>query len=1417
MRTRPRSIFPAFRHLILVLAGILHFAPEAVAEQANIAQCLRPSAGTGHPCRSNNPFTAGAHEPTINSGAGNPVNLATGNKYQETVDLPLRHDGLLVMRSYNAMDPADRGLGVGWRHNFDIDLQRTPDGLLITQADGSRILFGERTGKTVPAAVPAHGRLEVSQSGWIWHWPDGSTITFDRQGLLTGLNVGGHHLQIQRYSRASVFADRIRQVTSDAGHALVFHYTQDVRIRARVRLTRIDTPQGPIRYRYDIPAGRLVSAAMDDNRQTLYLYEAAYQAGNPYKLTGMAIVPRDNGNEGNNIPAATAPVLSIPALRATIPTLAGRSALVANMSAPLPQSYRLRTWQYDQSGKVIRAVLHDQPAGPGTLFFSYDAAGVHRSITRVTDGNGQRTRFVWRRIQGRYLLESVKGHGCIGCAAPGLQAAYDEQGRLSYINGLYIARHANGTPARLSQPKGFWPGLQLHYDLQGRGIFWSSTLTGGQRIQYNNKGQPVTQTFANGVRWSYEYDAQQRLRTLLESTTAGPPTDQDPSRKASAAATTSLHYTEDGGFTLTHANETQVHAINRANGALRTSISRPRSIDNPYRVSYEDMILRRPQTGLEIQLLPEGGRLLYTYTPRQQLRSIVWEDAKQRQHPIVHITAAGEATFGNQIRMQYRQDASGHQQLHLVAPTGPTSRPILGLERLVGRSGRILKEDYYYPAVASAMRRYYFYGRQQRLAGMTEQHYRYANGQLSRTPVISGKRRVWYAWDHSGAGIARFDGHRTQRSHIRRDASGLPMQVDHLDTRYGVNRRLKVVYRQGRPIQQNLHNGQGLRIARRDQQAFTHFYYQNNRVIGHWSVPAGAPLRAPSNGAISRRYIYAGPIAVAFIDYARPAAFSDRSQPLLAQPTDVSVHSALRHLLSDRSVGTLHFIHTDTLGLPLVVTDGQARPVWLARPEPEGKMTPLIARVQLPLRYPGQYEDEATGWFDNIYRTYDPAFGHYLEPDPIGPVPGTDPLGYAAAQPRRYVDPLGLLLFAFDGTRDMGSDTNSNVYKLQKLYDSGPVHYIGGPGTSDGLYAFAEPMVYGAANPLQSPYVMGPLGVLLRPVDAMAAESVAGIVRTQMHRLIDSLLSDAPSLRNVNGHIPIDVIGFSRGAAAARIFANQILQQTQDGLFSARIHTPFANNGQTPNAFMTVSACLDLRFMGLFDTVTQLGVLGSNNAAYNYQVSPAWQWVAHAVALNEYNNIFPLTSIGDRGHQNFHEVGFMGNHSDMGGAIQSADTTDVANASGLPGDLGNVVLQWMYQQGRAAGVSWRPLPPSALRIRNPLVHNNLMHYQWQDPARESLKRDREMEGADRTSIRQHQSASVGRARRMQVEQFIERDLPQTRPLTIADLFYGNMMAVPPGKEKALISQPIVGRADIQAYARWLRETTGFELQTGQVW
>src|SRR5699024_4238213 len=95
--------------------------------------------------------------------------------------------------------------------------------------------------------------------------------------------------------------------------------------------------------------------------------------------------------------------------------------------------------------------------------------------------------------------------------------------------------------------------------------------------------------------------------------------------------------------------------------------------------------------------------------------------------------------------------------------------------------------------------------------------------------------------------------------------------------------------------------------------------------------------------------------------------------------------------------------------------------------------------------------------------------------------------------------------------------------------------------------------------------------------------------------------------------IPIDILGFSRGAALARHFGNLVTRHVDQGMFEAN-----------DPAHGHVSACVDLRFMGLFDSVAQFGVAGSQNYMYDLDVSAAWQWIAHAVALHEHRWDFPL-------------------------------------------------------------------------------------------------------------------------------------------------------------------------------------------------
>ncbi|MDH0846803.1 MULTISPECIES: RHS repeat-associated core domain-containing protein [Delftia] len=107
-------------------------------------------------------------------------------------------------------------------------------------------------------------------------------------------------------------------------------------------------------------------------------------------------------------------------------------------------------------------------------------------------------------------------------------------------------------------------------------------------------------------------------------------------------------------------------------------------------------------------------------------------------------------------------------------------------------------------------------------------------------------------------------------------------------------------------------------------------------------------------------------------------------------------------------------------------------------------------------RLPSQYQDAETGLHYNLHRYYDPDRGQYLTPDPLGTPDGPNPYSYVRGNPLRYVDPEGLILFAFDGTNNSNpppdKDTWSNVYKFYLAYDeksNGEKWYMNGVGRDD--------------------------------------------------------------------------------------------------------------------------------------------------------------------------------------------------------------------------------------------------------------------------------------------------------------------------------------------------------------------------------
>ncbi len=102
-------------------------------------------------------------------------------------------------------------------------------------------------------------------------------------------------------------------------------------------------------------------------------------------------------------------------------------------------------------------------------------------------------------------------------------------------------------------------------------------------------------------------------------------------------------------------------------------------------------------------------------------------------------------------------------------------------------------------------------------------------------------------------------------------------------------------------------------------------------------------------------------------------------------------------------------VQTDRMMVPNVATDGAGAVTWSAEFEPFGKTRNLTASgTTINLRLPGQYYDAESGYYYNIFRTYNPQWGRYLEEDPIGLAGGLNLRSYVGNMPTRYTDFLGL-------------------------------------------------------------------------------------------------------------------------------------------------------------------------------------------------------------------------------------------------------------------------------------------------------------------------------------------------------------------------------------------------------------------------
>jgi uncharacterized protein (DUF2235 family) len=220
-----------------------------------------------------------------------------------------------------------------------------------------------------------------------------------------------------------------------------------------------------------------------------------------------------------------------------------------------------------------------------------------------------------------------------------------------------------------------------------------------------------------------------------------------------------------------------------------------------------------------------------------------------------------------------------------------------------------------------------------------------------------------------------------------------------------------------------------------------------------------------------------------------------------------------------------------------------------------------------------------------------------------------------------------MALYAFDGTGSDEGEGNrdSNVLEFFRGYD-------GARRNDDPSLPVGSLYLKGIGNRARS-------FVGTRPAEAFG---VGG--HRRVRQALDRLENNFEA-----GDTIVDVVGFSRGAALAVSFANELA-------------------GKLPR--------VAIRFMGLWDLVGHFGAPGRRfNAGHDLGMPPNVTRCYHAMALDETRLLFPLTRLSDTDSDNGRllEVWFRGIHTDVGGG------------NGNRG-LNWISLNWLFENARRDGL-----------------------------------------------------------------------------------------------------------------------------------
>jgi RHS repeat-associated protein len=881
----------------------------------------------------------------------------------------------------------------------------------------------------------------------------------------------------------------------------------------------------------------------------------------------------------------------------------------------------------DDFGRTLATISPDS----GTITRSHDAAD---RLIAGTDANGNRARYEYDAI-GRIVRQTIVE------ARPADPSKKETATVWRYEDKRLIAvEHPEQTERYIHNDQGQLTGKTVTLTLAD-----GSKATSATRYRYDARGQLAAASLPDGSTLHYSRNEQGRivamersrirtawLRWLLPAQTIIRDIERD--------LIGLRHYTYGNGIEAAYQRS---RAGLLARIVYRHPHARPRA--GPTSAAMDALLGMRP---------------VHAGAPEQKRIAHAAQQIEKTAAPGLAATPPLPGALGLPkdhqalIDHRYLWDAQGNL-LHTRSQDRTYSYAYDGQDQLIGVAAVAQGEQ---PAAAHA--RYFYDGAGNRLLAQEDI--------ADQTDLETGTVKASYAHASNRWQATR---HQDASNQAHYDATGQPVHIGQREYVWDALGKLVAVRDGNRLLARYRYNHRGERIAKHAPGQHTYYLYEGRKPIAELD----------RNGKLVRQYLYLAGQPITVIDTPTGRALHGREPAFLSRIAADLATIAAAWFGNDEGIGYLHNNH---LGATELVTDAAGRPLWQGHYSAWGKIRQVSTGFVFRLRLPGQYEDEETGLYYNDHRYYDPAQGRYLSPDPLGLRAGINTYAYVNGNPLKYIDPSGLVLFAFDGTENSdpvlrAGDNVSNVVEFRDIYDDGNYRYITGVGTVDR----SDP-----SRPIKAP-------ILDAGVNWSGPKRIA--------RMVEYFNDEADLFEANHVAMDVDIIGFSRGAPQARDFANRIVANTT--------MIPGTNTGwyryTASKANKQRCQLVNFRFMGLWDTVLSTNWSGY---AYNLAIPPEFSHVAHAVALNEFRGhtlplgranplsmnswgAFPLESImGDAigANQTRIELGFIGGHSDIGGGFED-------------NQLSKVALAWMIDQAEQARVKMKP--KTFAIVANPVLHD----------------------------------------------------------------------------------------------------------------